>query len=1227
MRKKAFGAIVGTAALSAALTVAPSFTNFAWALPTFPDVTTETDHHEDIAWLAGTGIAKGYPDGTYRPMEVMYRQDMAAFLYRIAGEPVFTPTDEQKAAFPDVTEDTPHSNEIWWLASTGIAQGYPDGTFRPMEKVYRQDMAAFLNRLAVYLGDEDAEKFSADSYDAFKDVNADSDHAREIMWLSSEGISTGYSDKTFRGMTPGFRQDMAAFLHRLQINIDEMLNANPDAKVISMTRRGAYSITVPVEGVSLEELESAVDNGKVEWTLTREEGIRNKEDFPYQWLGGKLDDWKTFKTKWQDPRQFFTGVRTEVTEVDGKPALLVRFNTEMFYGVDGIDGRDRAYLRNSILDYTGLYDLTAKVNDKAAGSTQLNMRAYESYRTQEEIDAELPRLVEEAKKNGLHAELKTIGKSARGRDIQALFVSKSEADLTDYQALTEQMEGDPAKLQEQVEAGTLKYKVPVMYSNVHADEIVGADGVMEFAEALVKNKPIAFDTVESLTETGKETLQKEMKEDGRVWSNLIKDDVTGVGYIQGEGEKNASGAGAHAAVDMTDEEFAKYYNVDSRELDPSKVMDDVFFILVPSENPDGRYDNLRTGGNGLDLNRDNTYQTQPETQAMTHLIATWNPISFHEIHGYYTQYQVEPCSPTHDPNNEYDLFIDTALRQGEAFQAASISNNESINSVQMPMRDYLTVDESGNLNWEPFDDMSSSYTPQYAMLHGVNAYTVELPYGNEDAVTAIKYGFVGNAEFVANNKDEMFLNQLERYERGINNIDSDDIRQWYVSQSDEPGAEADVFRPRYEENNNFFPEFYAIPTGAGVQQDRAAVNEMVDYLLRNDVKVQKLTEDLTVGDKVFKAGDLIVDMHQAKRNMANAALYKNMVVENWTDMYSEPVTNFPDQRGFDIEIVTTKGALDNAKLEAVTDSLGLMTSVDGEGSLVRIENSGVEAIRAVNALLDQGVKVGLITEGEFKGDYIINEADFGKVSSEFVLDAHKTADVPVAKTIKNDIKVYVPLGYSEFMNNKEGMPFGLKNYYNRLNTDYNWDRFALTEQMGFTLVSTPEEADIIVGNQGLSDEAAQLVKTGTPYVGYTYGALESVQKQIGLGLEYEEGWGYDALTTVEYKDQNSMTTATYRAEGDNLVYFYGGSYITKLPEGAVELMKISDDKFIEGWMPPAAQAEYKGSIQAFDYTQDGMNMTIFANTLTNKTHQQDDYRFLTSALYSKLLGEDFNPEI
>ncbi|KFI68108.1 S-layer homology domain-containing protein [Bifidobacterium magnum] len=41
----------------------------------------------------------------------------------------------------------------------------------------------------------------------------------QIGWLAGTGISTGYEDGTFRGMTPVYRQDMAAFLHRLDTHI------------------------------------------------------------------------------------------------------------------------------------------------------------------------------------------------------------------------------------------------------------------------------------------------------------------------------------------------------------------------------------------------------------------------------------------------------------------------------------------------------------------------------------------------------------------------------------------------------------------------------------------------------------------------------------------------------------------------------------------------------------------------------------------------------------------------------------------------------------------------------------------------------------------------------------------------------------------------------------------------------------------------------------------------
>ena len=117
----------------------------------FPDVDASTPHAREIWWLASTGISQGYPDGTFRPMATVVRQDMAAFLQRFDAMFGSCGGDAADASFPDVSASTPHSADIAWLASTGISQGYPDGTFRPMNAVVRQDMAAFLRRLDGHL--------------------------------------------------------------------------------------------------------------------------------------------------------------------------------------------------------------------------------------------------------------------------------------------------------------------------------------------------------------------------------------------------------------------------------------------------------------------------------------------------------------------------------------------------------------------------------------------------------------------------------------------------------------------------------------------------------------------------------------------------------------------------------------------------------------------------------------------------------------------------------------------------------------------------------------------------------------------------------------------------------------------------------------------------------------------------------------------------------------------
>ena len=192
----------------------------------FKDVNDETPHHQDIQWMANNDITTGYADGNYLGMGMVFRQDMAAFLRReaqlrnIGDSRTWKPSAEDWHRFTDVNDETPHAEDILWLAHAGIAEGYrnADGTWRyeGMTFVYRQDMAAFLERIAKLAHKASGVKPKTD----FTDVVAKkTPHYKEIEWLGGSGIAQGYRNPNgtwrFEGMTPTYRQDMAAFIQRL----------------------------------------------------------------------------------------------------------------------------------------------------------------------------------------------------------------------------------------------------------------------------------------------------------------------------------------------------------------------------------------------------------------------------------------------------------------------------------------------------------------------------------------------------------------------------------------------------------------------------------------------------------------------------------------------------------------------------------------------------------------------------------------------------------------------------------------------------------------------------------------------------------------------------------------------------------------------------------------------------------------------------------------------------
>jgi len=78
------------------------------------------------------------------------RDAMAAFLYRFAVKPAFTAP--VSSPFGDVGVNTQFYSEMSWLADKGISTGWAeDHTYRPLQPVNRDAMAAFMYRFSIKL--------------------------------------------------------------------------------------------------------------------------------------------------------------------------------------------------------------------------------------------------------------------------------------------------------------------------------------------------------------------------------------------------------------------------------------------------------------------------------------------------------------------------------------------------------------------------------------------------------------------------------------------------------------------------------------------------------------------------------------------------------------------------------------------------------------------------------------------------------------------------------------------------------------------------------------------------------------------------------------------------------------------------------------------------------------------------------------------------------------------
>ena len=122
------------------------------------------------------------------------------------------------------------------------------------------------------------------------------------------------------------------------------------------------------------------------------------------------------------------------------------------------------------------------------------------------------------------------------------------------------------------------------------------------------------------------------------------------------GEREGTDAMLQVLRDLVTTPYGEHPVVDD-------VLDHSILIVIPSQNPDGRYLGTRANSNGFDMNRDLLVQSQPEIRANIRLQQEWlAPVMF-AMHGYVNPTLIDGLTKPHNPGLEYDIFANWNQRR------------------------------------------------------------------------------------------------------------------------------------------------------------------------------------------------------------------------------------------------------------------------------------------------------------------------------------------------------------------------------------------------------------------------------------------------------------------------------------------------------------------------------------------------------------------------------------
>lgn len=233
-------------------------TPLAQAAGGFSDLSESHPNYEAIVELKERGIIGGYPDGTFKPNQVVNRVEALKIILKAADIDVPTDAAMGLAGFSDVDSSQWYAPYLRAALSKGIVSGYPDGTFRPAQTV---NLVENLKMLMLARGvNMNSIIVQGNPYaDAFKDQW----YAKYVQYAKDRKLIDADSDNKIypdQGMTRGKLAETAYRLVYMQENGLEWFapeSEQPDEMVLN----------VSIEDMKFKQAEMVIPLGStVKWT-------------------------------------------------------------------------------------------------------------------------------------------------------------------------------------------------------------------------------------------------------------------------------------------------------------------------------------------------------------------------------------------------------------------------------------------------------------------------------------------------------------------------------------------------------------------------------------------------------------------------------------------------------------------------------------------------------------------------------------------------------------------------------------------------------------------------------------------------------------------------------------------------------------------------------------------------------------------------------------------------